>query len=70
MVGLAGLCGCAVVSENPGLKEKTIEEERRQFGFLPELMMTQEVPLSALWNFDFEHPAQVLYNIAEANHRA
>ncbi len=24
----------------------------------------------ALWNFDFEHPGQVLYNITETNHRA
>jgi hypothetical protein len=54
----------------PSGKEKTIDEERRQFEFLLDLMVENKVPLSALWNFDFEHVDQTHWNITEANHRA
>ena len=54
----------------PQPKNKTLEEERRQFEFLLDLMVKNEVPLSALWNFDFEHVDQTLFNITEDNHRA
>ena len=53
----------------PQPKDKTLEEERRQFEFLLDLMVKNEVPLSALWNFDFEHVDQTLFNITEDNHR-
>ena len=33
-------------------------------------MVKNEVPLSALWNFDFKHVDQTLFNITEDNHRA
>jgi hypothetical protein len=51
-------------------KEKTEEEERRQFELMLGLLVTNQVQLSALWNFDFEDPDQVLWNITEKNHRA
>lgn len=54
----------------PAPKDKTREEERRQFELLLNLMVENEVPLSALWNFDFEHINQVHFNITEGNHRA
>ena len=54
----------------PGTKDKTLEEERRQFEFLLDLMVKNEVPMSALWNFDFEHVDQGKWNIMEDNHRA
>jgi hypothetical protein len=54
----------------PQVKDKTLEEERRQFEFLLDLMVTNEVPLSALWNFDFKHVDQTRWNITEDNHRA
>jgi hypothetical protein len=54
----------------PQAKDKTIDEERRQFEFLLDLMVKNEVPLSALWNFDFEHIDQTRWNITEDNHRA
>jgi hypothetical protein len=54
----------------PDGKEKTNEEERRQFEFLLGLLMTNQVQLSALWNFDFEHQNQVRYNVTTGNHRA
>ncbi|MEN8254897.1 MAG: cellulase family glycosylhydrolase [Verrucomicrobiota bacterium] len=54
----------------PAPKEKTREEERRQFEFLLNLIVENEVPVSALWNFDFEHINQVHFNIVESNHRA
>ena len=54
----------------PAPKDKTLEEERRQFEFLLDLMVENEVPLSALWNFDFEHVDQGHFNITEDNHRA
>jgi len=54
----------------PAPKEKTLEEERRQFEILLDLMVTHEVPLSTLWNFDFEHENQVYFNITGNNHRA
>ena len=49
----------------PAPKEKALEEEQRQFELVLDLLVTHEVPLSALWNFDFENPGQVLYNITE-----
>ncbi len=54
----------------PAPKDKTLEEERRQFELLLDLMVKNEVPLSALWNFDFEHVDQKHFNITENNHRA
>lgn len=54
----------------PQAKSKTIEEERRQFEFLLNLMVETEVPLFALWNFDLEHVDQAHWNIMEDNHRA
>jgi len=54
----------------PSGKEKPRDEERRQFEGLLELMVTNQVPLSALWNFDFEHVDQGHWNITETNHRA
>ena len=54
----------------PGTKDKTLEEERRQFEFLLNLMVTNEVPMSALWNFDFKHVDQGKWNVTEDNHRA
>jgi hypothetical protein len=54
----------------PGTKDKTLDEERRQFEFLLDLMVKNEVPLSALWNFDFEHVDQGKWNVTEDNHRA
>ena len=54
----------------PAPKDKTLEEERRQFELLLDLMVKNEVPLSALWNFDFEHIDQGHFNITENNHRA
>ncbi len=54
----------------PQAKDKTLEEERRQFELLLNLMVTNQVPLSALWNYDFEHVDQTRWNITEANHRA
>ena len=54
----------------PSSKEKTIDEERRQFEVLLDLLVKHEVPLSALWNFDYEHVDQVHWNITEDNHRA
>jgi hypothetical protein len=54
----------------PDGKEKTNEEERRQFEFLLELMVTNQVQMSAVWNFDFEHPNQIRWNITKDNHRA
>jgi len=54
----------------PDGKEKTNEEERRQFEFLLGLLMTNQVQLSALWNFDFEHRNQVRYNVTIGNHRS
>ncbi|MDE2658099.1 MAG: hypothetical protein OSB61_11640, partial [Verrucomicrobiota bacterium] len=39
-------------------KDKTLEEERRQFEFLLNLIVTNQVPLPTLWNFDFEHVDQ------------
>lgn len=54
----------------PDGKEKTNEEEQKQFEFLPELMVTNQVQMSALWNFDFEHPNQVRWNVTKNNHRS
>jgi len=54
----------------PSGKEKSRDEERRQFEFLLNLMMENNVPLSALWNFDFEHENQEHWNITADNHRA
>jgi len=54
----------------PQPKDKTLEEERRQFELLLDLMVKNEVPLSALWNFDFKHVDQARFNITEDNHRA
>lgn len=54
----------------PSGKEKTLEEERRQFEFLLNLIVENDVPLSALWNFDHEHVDQGKWNITEDNHRA
>jgi len=51
-------------------KEKTWDEERRQFEFILNLMLENDVPLSALWNFDFEHGDQTHWNITATNHRA
>jgi hypothetical protein len=33
-------------------------------------MVENKVPLSALWNFDFEHVDQTRWNITKDNHRA
>ena len=54
----------------PQPRDKTLKEERRQFEFLLDLMVTNKVPMSALWNFDFEHVDQGKWNITEDNHRA
>jgi len=54
----------------PQPRDKTLDEERRQFEFMLDLLVKNEVPLSALWNFDFEHVDQTRYNITEDNHRA
>lgn len=54
----------------PQAKDKTLDEERHQFEFLLDLMVKNEVPLSALWNFDFEHIDQTKWNITGDNHRA
>ena len=54
----------------PDGKEKTNEEEKRQFEFLLGLLVTNQVQLSALWNFDFEHQNQVRWNVTKDNHRA
>lgn len=54
----------------PAPKERPLEEERRQFEYVLALLVTNQVPLSALWNFDFEHVDQGLWNITESNHRA
>ena len=50
--------------------DKTIEEERKQFEFLINLMLEHEVHLSALWNFDFGHEDQTQWNITPDNHRS
>jgi hypothetical protein len=54
----------------PNGKDKTLEEERRQFEEFLGLMLENEVPLSALWNYDLEHIDQTPWNITEDNHRA
>ena len=54
----------------PNGKEKSRKEERRQFELLLNLITKNNVPLSALWNFDFEHVDQGHWNITEDNHRA
>ena len=54
----------------PSGKEKTQEEERRQFEFLLNLLIENKVPLFALWNFDLEHVDQKPWNITGDNHRA
>ena len=55
-----------------GLKNRdnTVEEEREQFEAVLDLMVTNKVPLAALWNFDFEHVDQGRWNVTEDNHRA
>ncbi|QHI68844.1 cellulase family glycosylhydrolase [Tichowtungia aerotolerans] len=54
----------------PSGKKKTPDQERRQFEFILNLFVENKVPLSALWNFDFEHVDQTPWNIMEDNHRA
>ena len=54
----------------PNGYDKTTKVEREQFEFLLDLIKKQNVPLSALWNFEFEHGDQVPWNITEQNHRA
>ena len=54
----------------PDGTEKSQKEEQRQFEFMLGLMVTNQVQLSALWNFDFEDPAQIHWNITDKNHRA
>jgi hypothetical protein len=44
--------------------------EREHFEQLLESIVTHKVPLSALWNFDYEHEDQVNWNITIDNHRA
>jgi hypothetical protein len=54
----------------PDGKEKTNEEEQRQFEYVLNLLVTNQVQLAALWNFDFEHQNQVRWNVTKDNHRA
>ncbi len=72
MMDISRMCGKPLfIGEfGPAPKKKTLKKERRQFEFLLDLMVKNEVPLSALWNFDFEHINQVHFNITEDNHRA
>jgi len=72
MMEISRMCGKPLfIGEfGPAPKQKTRGEERRQFGLLLDLIVENKVPLSALWNFDFDHPGQVHFNIEETNHRA
>ena len=54
----------------PTNRDNTVEQEKQQFEAALDLMVTTKVPLSALWNFDFEHVDQGRWNITEDNHRA
>ena len=54
----------------PPRRDKTEDQERRQFESLLSFVIQNRVHLSALWNFDFEHPDQKHYNITADNHRA
>ncbi|WDE97686.1 cellulase family glycosylhydrolase [Lentisphaera profundi] len=49
---------------------KSLQEEKRQFDYLLNLIIKEDVPLSALWNFDYKHEDQTAWNISEQNHRA
>jgi endo-1,4-beta-mannosidase len=54
----------------PANGDNTVEQEKQQFEAVLDMMVTTKVPLSALWNFDFQHVDQVRWNITENNHRA
>jgi endo-1,4-beta-mannosidase len=54
----------------PANRDNTREQEREQFEAVLGLILENQVPLSALWNFDFEHEDQVRWNITDDNHRA
>lgn len=54
----------------PQGKDKSRAEEDRQFQLMLDLMVSYKVPLSALWNFDFEHVDQTHWNITKDNHRS
>jgi hypothetical protein len=54
----------------PANADKTEDVERTQFIEMLDILLDNEVPLAALWNYDFEHVDQTRWNITEANHRA
>lgn len=50
-------------------KGKSFEDEKAQFETMLKVLQEQQVTLSALWNFDFEHEDQVQFNVTAENHR-
>ncbi|MGE4489924.1 MAG: cellulase family glycosylhydrolase [Kiritimatiellales bacterium] len=54
----------------PVNRARSPAEERQQFETMLGLIESNQVPLSALWNFDFEHKDQVIWNITTTNRRA
>lgn len=53
----------------PTPHERTKEEECRQFESILNWIQEYDVPMAALWNFDFPHELQTHWNITDKNHR-
>jgi hypothetical protein len=54
----------------PSPQRKDEAEERRQFMEMLGMIVANRVPLTALWNYDFEQEGQKWFNITPQNHRA
>jgi hypothetical protein len=53
----------------PSNRQRPVEQEREEFEEVLEAIIENDVPLAALWNFDFVHEDQMIWNIQKDNHR-
>jgi hypothetical protein len=53
----------------PSNKKKPADQERREFENVLSLILENEVPMAALWNYDFVHEDQMIWNVRHDNER-